>query len=444
MILQYISIFLGVAIVVYLMIKSWNPIVMGVLATTVVAVLNGLPVGDTILESFFGGFAGMVKSLLPPLFSGCLLCQTYTRSGAVVTIADTLIDLLYKKEIKENRPGRYVPAILAMVIVTGVISYCGINSLVVLIATYPIALRVMERAGIPKRYVIGILSGGVYTFALSAPGTTETVNILAMQVVGTPSYAGLVGGLVACITEVAVITVILSKSITTSVANGEVFAYGPKDMDFSAMGDKKRPGMLISTLPLLVLVGLFNLFSVNIFIATMIGWLLSVLLFWPYMNGKEEFIEACHAGAKASFDPVSAVGSLVGVTTVLQSLPAFQVLMDSVFELSLPAPVILILAVSFIAALTGSSTAAVRVAIPMVIDKCRAAGLTDAFIHRVSAFACTTIDTVPWAAAVMINLTISDQKMKDAYPPMFVSTCLATMCGTLICALVMYIFPNLP
>ena len=34
--------------------------------------------------------------------------------------------------------------------------------------------------------------------------------------------------------------------------------------------------------------------------------------------------------------------------------------------------------------------------------------------------------------------------MKDGYPPMFVATCLATCCGTIACALFMYMFPNLP
>jgi len=34
--------------------------------------------------------------------------------------------------------------------------------------------------------------------------------------------------------------------------------------------------------------------------------------------------------------------------------------------------------------------------------------------------------------------------MKEGYPPMFIATTLATACGTIICALFMYLFPALP
>lgn len=443
--IQYISMILGFALVMYLMIKNWNPVIIGIAASALVIFLNGLPYGQTMTDTFFTSFAGMFKSLFPPIFSGSLLAQTYNRSGAVVTIADSLTNVMFRDKSSGNNAKRYAMAIITMVIVSGVISYCGMNSLVVLIAMYPIALRIMEKAGIPKRFVMGILSGGVYTFALSAPGTTETVNILAMQAVGTPSYAGLVGGFAAVITEVIVMTVILSLLIKKAVANGETFAYGPKDFNFSQDEEsKKRPNLIISILPMLVLIVLFNFFSISIFSATMIGWLLSVVLFWPYMNGKKELMESCSEGAKTAFGPVSSVGAFVGFTAIVQSLPKFQVLMDSIFELKVPAAIILILAISLVAGLTGSSSSAVRVGIPIVLDRCRAAGLTDAFIHRVSCFACTTIDTLPWSTAIIININLADLKLKDAYPPMFASTCVATACGTIICSLVMYFFPFLP
>ena len=145
-----------------------------------------------------------------------------------------------------------------------------------------------------------------------------------------------------------------------------------------------------------------------------------------------------------AFGPISAVGSLVGVTTVIQSLPAFTKLMESVFSMNISVVLMLIFSVAFVASLTGSSTAAMRLGLPMVLDRCRAAGLADAFIHRVACFASTTGDTLPWAASVMINLSISDMKLEEVYPPMFATTVIATSCGTAICAIIMYLFPLLP
>lgn len=441
----YVSIFLGLAVVITLMVRRWSPIMVGIAAAAVVIFMNGLPYGDTMTGAYFDGFCTMFKSLFPPIFSGSLLAQMYNRSGAVNSIGDTIANALFKENTSATR--KYVSCILAMALASGVLAYCGLNALVTLIAMYPIALRLMERAGVPKRFVMGILSCGVYTFAMSGPGSAELVNILAMQVLGTPSYAGICGGILSCIAEIVVTTVLLTIMIKKDVAKGKTFAYGPKDI--VAPEDKERPSAVVSILPLLALILLFNIFSMNIFSATMIAWLLSIALFWKYLPKKDgkrtkEMLDVFSAAGTMAFGPCSAVGSIVGFTTIVQTLPEFQNMLDGVFSFNLSPALILVVAVCLIAALTSSSTAAIRVAVPMVAERCTAAGLSAAFIHRVSCFACSIVDTLPYGTAVIINLGIADLDMKEGYPPMFVATTVATACGTIVCALFMYAFPFLP
>lgn len=441
----YVSIFLGLAVVIILMIRRWSPLMVGIVAAAVVIFMNGLPYGETMTTTFFDGFCTMFQSLFPLIFSGSLLAQVYNRSGAVNSVGDAIANALFKENASTTR--KYVSCILAMALASGLLAYCGLNALVTLIAMYPIALRLMERAGVPKRFVMGILSCGVYTFAMSGPGSAETVNILAMQALNTPSSAGVVGGIIACVVEITVTTILTVEMIKKAVGRGEVFAYGPKDI--VAENEENRPNAVISLIPLLTLVILFNAFSVNIFSATMIAWLLSLILFWKYLplkNGskREEILEIMQAAGGQAFGPVSAVGSIVGFTTIAQSLPEFQNMLDGIFSLNLSPAIILIVAVCIIAALTSSSTAAIRVAVPMVAERCTAAGLSLAFVHRVSCFACSIVDTLPYGTAVIINLGIADLDMKDGYPPMFVATTVATSCGTIVCALVMYLFPYLP
>lgn len=441
----YISIFLGLAVVVALMIRRWSPLMVGIVAATVVIFMNGLPFGETMTGTYFDGFCTMFKSLFPPIFSGSLLAQIYNRSGAVNAVGDAIANALFKDSASATR--KYVSCILAMAIASGILAFCGLNALVTLIAMYPIALRLMERAGIPKRFVMGILSCGVYTFAMSAPGSAELVNILAMQSLNTPSYAGICGGILACITEIAVTTTLTTIMIKKDVAKGKTFAYGPKDI--VASNDQPRPKALVALLPLLALVLLFNIFSIDIFSSTMIAWLFSIVLFWKYLPKKDgkrtnEMLDVFTAAGAMAFGPCSAVGSIVGFTSIVQTLPEFQAMLDGVFNFNMPAALILIIAVCLIAALTSSSTAAISVAVPMVAERCTAAGLSLAFIHRVSCFACSIVDTLPYGTAVIINLGIADLDMKEGYPPMFIATTLATACGTIICALFMYLFPALP
>lgn len=251
----------------------------------------------------------------------------------------------------------------------------------------------------------------------------------------------------ACITEIAVTTTLTTIMIKKDVAKGKTFAYGPKDI--VASNDQPRPKALVALLPLLALVLLFNIFSIDIFSSTMIAWLFSIVLFWKYLPKKDgkrtnEMLDVFTAAGTMAFGPCSAVGSIVGFTSIVQTLPEFQAMLDGVFNFNMPAALILIIAVCLIAALTSSSTAAIRVAVPMVAERCTAAGLSLAFIHRVSCFACSIVDTLPYGTAVIINLGIADLDMKEGYPPMFIATTLATACGTIICALFMYLFPALP
>ena len=71
----YLSIFLGFAVVVTLMIRRWSPLMVGIAAAAVVIFLNGLPYGETMTGVYFEGFCVMFKSLFPVIFSGSLLAQ---------------------------------------------------------------------------------------------------------------------------------------------------------------------------------------------------------------------------------------------------------------------------------------------------------------------------------------------------------------------------------
>ena len=69
----YVSIFLGLAVVIILMIRRWSPLMVGIVAAAVVIFMNGLPYGETMTTTFFDGFCTMFKSLFPLIQSGMRL-----------------------------------------------------------------------------------------------------------------------------------------------------------------------------------------------------------------------------------------------------------------------------------------------------------------------------------------------------------------------------------
>ena len=101
---------IGLAIVVTMMVRGWNPVIIGIAAAAAVIFLNGMPYGDTMTDVFFPAFAGMFETLFPIIFSGSLIAETYKRSGAVVVIADKLCNLMFREGL--SPPRMYVMACL--------------------------------------------------------------------------------------------------------------------------------------------------------------------------------------------------------------------------------------------------------------------------------------------------------------------------------------------
>ena len=182
----------------------------------------------------------------------------------------------------------------------------------------------------------------------------------------------------------------------------------------------------------------YNLCSV-----ILITVLAAAVIFFPQL-GKKRTMEAINAGAAASLAPVGAIAGVNGFAAVVQSLPEYQQFIDGVLHASMPAVVLLIVCVSFICMMTGGSTTGIQIALPAIAPVLTRLGLSLPFIHRVGVFAATMLDSLPNSGSVIMAVGLADLKMRDGYPPVFVSTVLATTCGTLVVALVMTLFPALP
>ena len=71
-----------------------------------------------------------------------------------------------------------------------------------------------------------------------------------------------------------------------------------------------------------------------------------------------------------------------------------------------------------------------EIALPIIAPKLQALGLTASTIHRVSAFAATTLDSMPYSGSILMLLPMCHMKLKEVYPALFVTTVIATTVGT--------------
>ena len=434
--MQILGIVLGFAILIYVTYKNWSVYLASFLASVVVILCAGLPLTETIAQSYIGGIGAIFTSLFGMFLFGSVMAKIYAVSGAASSIANTLCGAFLKDSGSEKK--KQIMGILVVICASAIICYGGINAAIVIITIYPIALAVFERCNIPKRFVPGVILGGCCTFALSGPGAPQPTNMIPSQILGTSPAAGLIPGIVGIIVEVIVMVLVLNKMISNAKAKGESFAYGPKDSITAS--DKAMPGFWISLIPLVVLFVMFNVFSVNIIFCTLASSVLSLVLFYKYMD-KDKIKSYVNEGFVSALTPVGSIGAVFGFATCVQQVPAFQNIVDSVLGIKVNPILLCVISVAFLCALTGGSTTGQSIVLPIVQPVLESKGLAASVMHRIATFSATTLDSLPHSGTILMTVTYSDLKMKDSYPAIFVTTTLATTMATAAVTLLLWLCP---
>lgn len=303
-----------------------------------------------------------------------------------------------------------------------------------------LALRIFERADIPKKFIMGAICGGAFTFALSGPGSPQPTNVVAMAI-GTGPTAGFVAGMIGALVEIGVMVFVLTKMCATAVEQGEHFALGPNDVFVDR--NQKRPHMLVAIIPFVVLLILFNLIQLDISMALLATCLITAVLFYPFL-GSVKIYHSLNDGAIAALVPMGAIAAVNGFAAVVQQVPAYQHVIDGLLLANLPHVILLILVVSIICMMTGGSTTGTQIALPILRPTLLTMGMTLPQIHRIGVYAATMLDSLPNSGSVIMAVGLADLKMRDGYPSVFISTVLATFCGTITVAAIMTLAPMLP
>jgi H+/gluconate symporter-like permease len=125
------------------------------------------------------------------------------------------------------------------------------------------------------------------------------------------------------------------------------------------------------------------------------------------------------AGANASVLPALAVASLVGFGAVVAALPAFAAVADWVLTLGGGPLVSLAVAVNILAALTGSASGGLTIALDALgetyMDLAAYLGIAPELLHRVAVISAGTLDSLPHNGAVVTLLAVCGMKHGDSY-----------------------------
>ena len=129
--------------------------------------------------------------------------------------------------------------------------------------------------------------------------------------------------------------------------------------------------------------------------------------------------ESMDAGANASVLPAFSVASLVGFGAVVAALPAFALVRDWVLSIGGGPLVSLAVATNVLAALTGSASGGLTIALDALGDTymrlAAETGIDPALMHRVAVIGSGTLDSLPHNGAVVTLLAVCGSTHGKSY-----------------------------
>src|SRR5690606_31847462 len=135
--------------------------------------------------------------------------------------------------------------------------------------------------------------------------------------------------------------------------------------------------------------------------------------------------ESLDAGANSSVLPILTIASLVGFGAVVAAMPAFTVVRDAALEVPGGPLVSLIVAMNALAALTGTASGGMVIALNALGDEyMRLAiqyGISPDLMHRLTVLSAGTLDALPHNGTVLLLLQISKQTHASSYFDMVVT-----------------------
>jgi H+/gluconate symporter-like permease len=452
-----LGILLGLALLIWLAYRGWSVLLLAPLAAMVAALFSGQPLLAHWTQTFMGSAAGFIGQFFPMFLLGALFGKMMDDSGSVTSIANWMTEKLGLRH-----------AVLAVVLAGALVTYGGVSLFVAFFVVVPMAQNLFRAAGIPGRLIPAAVSLGTSTFTMSAlPGTPSIQNAIPMPFFGTTAFAAPGLGLIAsaimlgfglwwigfqaraakglgegyggidCDPKAAANDpVIRERASTARDFDPAEMAHGAAAVDLPPVWKAVLPLALVIitnvTMSLFILPridadflalpewGQTSLAGVggvwSVIVALLAGIATLLLLSHARLPRLRETMDA---GANASVLPVLAVASLVGFGAVVAALPAFTAVADWVLTLGGGPLVSLAVAVNILAALTGSASGGLTIALDALGSTYLALagdlGISPDLLHRVAVISAGTLDSLPHNGAVVTLLAVCGMKHGQSY-----------------------------
>lgn len=441
-----LGILLGTFIIVYFSLKGVNMIMTAPLATLAVVLFNQLPVVETLLGKEATNYMGSLGTYLMNYFAifllGSILAKLMESSGATTSIANFILD-----KVGKDNPFR---VLLAVFLISAVLTYGGISLFVVMFAIIPLARTLFEKVDLSWHLIQVPVWLGIATFTMTMlPGTTAIQNVIPIKYLNTSLTAAAIPSLFGSVGCVAFGLLYMNRCLKKSLKAGETFGTYTEvtKLDEITVGaDKKIPSFLASVTPLVLLVTLSILGSLFgntfmksnvIYLALIVGIVTAVVLFYPYIEDKKMVF---NKGAVESINPIMTTASAVAFGSIVVLAPGFKFFSEIIFHLPGSPLISLTALTSFIAGITGSSSGAVGIVMPTYAQQYLDMGIHPEVLHRVTSVASNILTLPPQSGALITFVGLTGLGYKNGFKQSFVTVFGGSLVAVIIIILTSQLF----
>jgi H+/gluconate symporter-like permease len=454
----FLGIFLALGLLIWFAYRGWSVLLLCPLAALVAALFSGEPLLASWTQTFMTGTAGFLAQFFPLFLLGALFGKLMDDSGSVQAIANAMSQHLGTKR-----------AILAVVLAGALITYGGVSLFVAFFVLVPMAQSLFRQANIPRRLMPAAIALGTSTFTMSAfPGTPAIQNAIPMPYFGTTLFAAPGLGLIASAIMLGFGMWWLGraekKARLASEGYGDVLAVDTEEVAENTLVRERAttahefdpaeiqhghrssvlPPTWVAMLPLVVVIAVNLLMSFVVLprmdasfleelrwgstslqavggVWSVIVALIAAICTLIALNRSRltALRDSIDAGVNASALPILSVSSLVGFGAVIAALPAFAVISDWILSVEGGPLVSLALATNVLAALTGSASGGLTIALDALAETymqlAAVAGINPELMHRVAVIGAGTLDSLPHNGAVVTLLAICGTTHKESY-----------------------------